>query len=208
MSQFFQIHPDNPQMRLIYQAADIVRKGGVLAYPTDSTYALGCALGNKSGMEIIRRIRKLDDKHNFSLMCKDLSEIAAYAKVDNAAYRTLKAHTPGPYTFILQASHDAPRRIFHSKRRTLGIRVPDHQIALTLLRELDEPLMSVTLRMPGDEYPLIDPRDIRDILENQLDLVIEGGYCGLEPTTVIDMLEGIPRVVREGRGPLDDFVAS
>ncbi len=203
MSQYFQIHPDNPQSRLIHQAAEIVRGGGVLAYPTDSTYALGCSLNSKGGVERIRRIRQLDDKHNFSVMCRDLSEIAAYARVDNATYRFLKAHTPGPYTFILQASHEVPRRILHTKRRAVGIRVPDNRIALELLAALSEPLMSVTLRMPGDEYPLIDPWEIRELLENQLDLVINGGFCGLEPTTVIDLVDGAPRLVRLGRGAVE-----
>ena len=207
MSQFFQIHPENPQHRLIQQAAGIVRKGGVIAYPTDSAYALGCRLGDKDALEQIRRIRQLDAKHNFTLMCKDLSEIATYAKVSNQAYRSLKAHSPGPYTFILTATNEVPRRILHRKRRTVGIRVPDNAIALALLQELDEPLLSVTLRMPGDEYPLMDPREIRDMLQSQVELVIDGGFCGIEATTVVDLLEDVPRVVREGRGSIDDFVA-
>jgi tRNA threonylcarbamoyl adenosine modification protein (Sua5/YciO/YrdC/YwlC family) len=207
MSQFFQIHPENPQHRLIQQAAGIVRKGGVIAYPTDSAYALGCRLGDKDALEQIRRIRQLDAKHNFTLMCKDLSEIATYAKVSNQAYRSLKAHSPGPYTFILTATNEVPRRILHRKRRTVGIRVPDNAIALALLQELDEPLLSVTLRMPGDEYPLMDPREIRDTLQSQVELVIDGGFCGIEATTVVDLLEDVPRVVREGRGSIDDFVA-
>ncbi len=207
MSQFFQIHPENPQHRLIQQAVDIVRKGGVIAYPTDSAYALGCQLGDKDALERIRRIRHLDAKHNFTLMCKDLSEIATYAKVSNQAYRSVKAHSPGPYTFILTATNEVPRRILHSKRRTVGIRIPDNAIALALLQELDEPLLSVTLRMPGDEYPLMDPWEIRDLLESQLELVIDGGYCGIEATTVVDLLEEVPRVIREGKGSIDDFVA-
>jgi tRNA threonylcarbamoyl adenosine modification protein (Sua5/YciO/YrdC/YwlC family) len=207
MSQFFQIHPENPQYRLIQQAVDIVRKGGVIAYPTDSAYALGCQLGDKDALERIRRIRQLDAKHNFTLMCKDLSEIATYAKVSNQAYRSVKAHSPGPYTFILTATNEVPRRILHSKRRTVGIRIPDNAIALALLQELDEPLLSVTLRMPGDEYPLMDPWEIRDLLESQLELVIDGGYCGIEATTVVDLLEDVPRVIREGKGSIDDFVA-
>jgi tRNA threonylcarbamoyl adenosine modification protein (Sua5/YciO/YrdC/YwlC family) len=207
MSQFFQIHPENPQYRLIQQAADIVRKGGVIAYPTDSAYALGCQLGDKDALERIRRIRQLDAKHNFTLMCKDLSEIATYAKVSNQAYRSVKAHSPGPYTFILTATNEVPRRILHSKRRSVGIRIPDNAIALALLQELDEPLLSVTLRMPGDEYPLMDPWEIRDLLESQLELVIDGGYCGIEATTVVDLLEEVPRVIREGKGNIDDFVA-
>jgi tRNA threonylcarbamoyl adenosine modification protein (Sua5/YciO/YrdC/YwlC family) len=207
MSQFFQIHPDNPQQRLIHQAADIVLKGGVIAYPTDSAYALGCRLGDKDALARIRRIRQLDEKHNFTLMCKDLSEIATYAKVNNQGYRSLKAHTPGPYTFILTATNEVPRRILHSKRRTVGIRVPDNAIALALLQAIDEPLLSVTLRMPGDDYPLMDPREIRDTLQSQVDLVIDGGFCGIEATTVVDLLEEMPVVVREGKGSIDDFVA-
>jgi tRNA threonylcarbamoyl adenosine modification protein (Sua5/YciO/YrdC/YwlC family) len=207
MSQFFQIHPENPQQRLIQQASEIVRKGGVIAYPTDSTYALGCRMGDKDALERIRRIRQLDARHNFTLICKDLSEIATYAKVSNQAYRSLKAHSPGPYTFILAATNEVPRRILHRKRRTVGIRVPDNAIALALLQELDEPLLSVTLRMPGDEYPLMDPREIRDMLQSQVELVIDGGFCGIEATTVVDLLEDVPRVVREGRGSIDDFVA-
>ncbi len=207
MSQFFQIHPENPQQRLIQQASEIVRKGGVIAYPTDSTYALGCRMGDKDALERIRRIRQLDARHNFTLMCKDLSEIATYAKVSNQAYRSLKAHSPGPYTFILAATNEVPRRILHRKRRTVGIRVPDNAIALALLQELDEPLLSVTLRMPGDEYPLMDPREIRDMLQSRVELVIDGGFCGIEATTVVDLLEDVPQVVREGRGSIDDFVA-
>ncbi len=205
MSQFFQVHPDNPQHRLIHQAADIVAGGGVIAYPTDSAYALGCQLADKTALERIRRIRKLDEKHNFTLMCKDLSEISTYAKVSNQAYRSLKAHTPGPYTFILPASNEVPRRIL-SKRRAVGIRVPDNAVALALLQELQHPLMSVTLRMPGDEYPLIDPWEIRDLLQAQVDLVIDGGYCGMEATTVVDLLEGAPAVLREGKGSVEDFL--
>lgn len=205
MSQFFQVHPDNPQHRLIHQAADIVAGGGVIAYPTDSAYALGCQLADKTALERIRRIRQLDEKHNFTLMCKDLSEISTYAKVSNQAYRSLKAHTPGPYTFILPASNEVPRRIL-SKRRAVGIRVPDNAVALALLQELQHPLMSVTLRMPGDEYPLIDPWEIRDLLQAQVDLVIDGGYCGMEATTVVDLLEGAPAVLREGKGSVEDFL--
>lgn len=205
MSQFFQVHPDNPQPRLIQQAADIVSGGGVIAYPTDSAYALGCQMADKSALERIRRIRQLDEKHNFTLMCKDLSEIATYAKVSNQAYRSLKAHTPGAYTFILPASNEVPRRIL-SKRRAVGIRVPDNNVALALLGELEQPLMSVTLRMPGDEYPLIDPWEIRDLLQSHVDLVIDGGYCGMEATTVVDLFEGAPQVLREGKGGVEDFV--
>lgn len=200
MSQFFQMHPDNPQPRLVRQAADIVRGGGVIVYPTDSAYALGCRLGDKSALDRIRRIRKLDDRHNFTLICRDLSEIAAYARVDNSVYRLLKHHTPGPYTFILRATSELPRRLLHPRRRTVGLRVPDNEIARALLNELREPLMSVTLIMPGDELPLIDPQAIRELLEHRLDLVIDGGYCGMEPSTVVDLVGAVPLLLRAGKG--------
>ena len=200
MSQFFQMHPDNPQPRLVRQAADIVRGGGVIVYPTDSAYALGCRLGDKSALDRIRRIRKLDDRHNFTLVCRDLSEIAAYARVDNSVYRLLKHHTPGPYTFILRATSELPRRLLHPRRRTVGLRVPDNEIARALLNELREPLMSVTLIMPGDELPLIDPQAIRELLEHRLDLVIDGGYCGMEPSTVVDLVGAVPLLLRAGQG--------
>lgn len=200
MSQFFQMHPDNPQPRLVRQAADIVRGGGVIVYPTDSAYALGCRLGDKSALDRIRRIRKLDDRHNFTLVCRDLSEIAAYARVDNSVYRLLKHHTPGPYTFILRATSELPRRLLHPKRRTVGLRVPDNEIARALLNDLREPLMSVTLIMPGDELPLIDPQAIRELLEHRLDLVIDGGYCGMEPSTVVDLVGAVPLLLRAGKG--------
>jgi len=200
MSQFFQIHPDNPQARLVRQAADIVRGGGVIAYPTDSAYALGCLIGEKSAVDRIRQIRRLDDRHNFTLVCRDLSEIATYARVDNTVYRLIKAHTPGPYTFILRATSEVPRRLMHPKRRTVGLRVPDNAVAQALLAELREPLMSVTLILPGDELPLIDPYDIRTELERQVDLVIDGGYCGMEATTVVDLADDVPMVLRAGKG--------
>jgi tRNA threonylcarbamoyl adenosine modification protein (Sua5/YciO/YrdC/YwlC family) len=203
MSQFFQIHPDNPQARLIQQAAGIIRKDGVIAYPTDSSYALGCHVGDKRGMERIRRIRNLDKKHNFTLVCSDLSEIAAYARVDNSVYRLLKSLTPGPYTFLLRATHEVPRRLQNPKRKTIGIRVPDHQITQLLVRELGEPIMSSTLILPGADMPENDPIEIREKLENEIDLVISGGYCGLEPTTVIDLVDGPPRIIRVGRGPVE-----
>jgi tRNA threonylcarbamoyl adenosine modification protein (Sua5/YciO/YrdC/YwlC family) len=207
LSQFFQIHPDNPQARLIRQAADIIRAGGVVAYPTDSAYALGCHIGDKNALDRIRRIRRLDDNHNFTLMCRDLSELASYAKVDNAAYRLLRNNTPGAYTFILEATSEVPRRLKHPKRKTIGLRVPENNIALELLADLGEPLMSVSLIMPGDEYPLIDPYDIRQLLEHEVDLVVDGGYCGMEMTTVIDLSQEVPRVIREGKGPLEPFLA-
>jgi tRNA threonylcarbamoyl adenosine modification protein (Sua5/YciO/YrdC/YwlC family) len=205
VSQFFQIHPDNPQARLIRQAVDIIREGGVVVYPTDSAYALGCHIGDKNALDRIRRIRQLDDRHNFTLVCRDLSEIAAYARVDNTTYRLLRQCTPGPYTFILRATSEVPRRLMHPKRKTVGLRVPDNAIALALLQDLGEPLMSVTLIMPGDEYPLIDPYDIRETLEHQVDLVIDGGYCGMEATTVVDLADEVSMVLRAGKGDLAPF---
>ena len=205
MSQFFQIHPENPQARLIKQAAEIVRGGGVIVYPTDSAYALGCHLEDKQAIDRIRSIRRLDDKHNFTLMCRDLSELSTYAKVDNTMYRTLKAHTPGPYTFILDATRDVPRRLMHPKRRSIGIRVPDNQIALDLLAELGEPMMSVTLILPNETEPMTDPWDIRDTLEHELDLVIDGGFCGFEPTSIIEFLGDEPNILRRGQGDVSEF---
>ena len=205
MSQFLTIHPENPQARLIRQAVDIIRAGGVVVYPTDSAYALGCHIGDKSALDRIRRIRRLDARHNFTLVCRDLSEIATYARVDNRVYRMLKSSTPGPYTFILRATSEVPRRLMHAKRKTVGLRVPDNAIALALLEDLDEPLMSVTLIMPGDEYPLIDPYDIRETLEHEVDLVIDGGYCGMEPTTVVDLADEVPLILRAGKGELAPF---
>lgn len=203
MSQFFQIHPVNPQQRLIHQAVEIIRHDGLVAYPTDSSYALGCHVGDKRGMERIRRIRGLDSRHNFTLMCRDLAEISTYAKVDNSAYRLLKSQTPGPFTFILRATGEVPRRLQNPKRKTIGIRVPDHPITLALLDELGEPLMSSTLILPGKDMPETDAHNIRKLLEHELDLVVDGGSCGLEPTTVVDMTGDIPVVVREGRGVIE-----
>ncbi len=207
MSQFFRIHPDNPQLRLIHQAVEIVRKGGVIAYPTDSAYALGCLSGDKKAIDMIRAIRRLDQHHNFTLVCRDLSELAVYARVNNSAYRLLRAATPGAYTFILPATREVPRRLVHPKRKTIGLRVPDNNICQALLAELGAPLMSSTLIMPGDEYPLTDPMEIREMLEHQLDLVIDGGFCGLEATTVINLEDEVPTIVREGRGDLALFAA-
>jgi tRNA threonylcarbamoyl adenosine modification protein (Sua5/YciO/YrdC/YwlC family) len=206
MSQYFEIHPETPQKRLIRRAVEILREGAVIAYPTDSSYALGCMIGDKNAMEVIRRIRRLDDKHNFTLMCRDLSQIATYAKVENAAFRLLKANTPGPYTFIFKATHEVPRRLQHPKRRTIGIRVPANPIAQALLEELGEPLMSSTLQLPGSAYPEVDPQEIRDRLEREIGLVIDGGGCRPEPTTVVDFTEGTPLLVREGLGPVEAFV--
>lgn len=206
MAQYFSIHPDNPQHRLIHQAVGIIHQGGIVAYPTDSSYALGCHVGDKSALERIRRIRELDDKHNFTLMCRDLSELASYAKIGNADYRTLKANTPGAYTFILQASKEVPRRLQNPKRKTIGLRVPDHAIVQALLAELGEPMMSVTLTLPRERLPLSDAHEIRERLEHDVDLVIDGGVCPLEPTTVVEMDKGVGTVVRIGQGDLSPFV--
>jgi tRNA threonylcarbamoyl adenosine modification protein (Sua5/YciO/YrdC/YwlC family) len=205
VSQFFAIHPETPQRRLVNQAIEILQRGGVIAYPTDSAYALGCVIGDKRSMERIRRIRKLDDDHNFTLVCRDLSELGTYARVDNTAYRMLRNATPGAYTFILEATNEVPRRLMHPKRKTVGLRVPDNAITQALLSALGEPLMSVTLILPGDEFPLTDPYDIRASLEHEVDLVIDGGYCGLEPTSVIDMTAEPPAIVRRGLGDVSDF---
>ena len=205
MSQFFQIHPVNPQARLITQAVAIVRAGGVIVYPTDSAYAIGCHLGDKAALERIRRIRKLDNDHNFTLVCRDLSELGTYARVNNSVFRLIRNHTPGPYTFILKATEEVPRRLLHPKRRTIGLRVPENRIALDLLEALGEPLMSVTLMLPGDELPMTDPELIRERLEREVDLVIDGGICGHEPTSVIDLADDIPVIVRQGRGDIAPF---
>lgn len=207
MSQFFRIHPENPQSRLVHQAGEIVNSGGVIAYPTDSAYALGCHIGDKRALEKIRQIRKLDKRHNFTLVCRDLSDLGIYARVSNSAYRLIRAATPGPYTFILPATREVPRRLVHPKRKTIGLRVPDNAICQALLAAVGEPIMSSTLQLPGDEYPLTDPDEIRDILEHQLDLVIDGGFCGLEATTVINMEDDVPVVVRQGRGETELFTA-
>ncbi len=205
MSQFFQIHPENPQQRLINQAVEIINKGGVIVYPTDCAYALGCHLGDKSALEKIKRIRKLDDKHNFTLVCRDLSEIGTYAKVNNSDYRLLKSHTPGAYTFILNATTEVPRRLLHPKRRTIGLRIPENTIALHLMEALGEPIMSTSLIMPGEDLPLTDPYEIRDLLQHDVDLVIDGGYCGMEATSVISLVNDAPEIVREGAGDVSDF---
>ncbi|MDC7708815.1 L-threonylcarbamoyladenylate synthase [Vogesella indigofera] len=199
MSQFFMIHPETPQARLIREAAKIIREGGVVVYPTDSCYALGCHLGDKKAMERLLAIRQLDLKHHLTLVCADLSALANYARVDNAQFRQLKAATPGSFTFILQASREVPKRTLHPKRATIGLRVPDHPVTLALLAELGEPILSCTLLLPGDAEALTDPYEIRERLEHLVDLVIDGGWCGLEPTTVIDMTDGI-ELIRRGKG--------
>jgi tRNA threonylcarbamoyl adenosine modification protein (Sua5/YciO/YrdC/YwlC family) len=205
MAQFFKIHPDNPQMRLIRRAAEILREGGVLVYPTDSSYAIGCCIGDKAAMQRLRRIRQLDDRHNLTLVCRDLSEIASYAKIGNQSYRLLRNLTPGPFTFIHKATKQVPRRLQHPRRKTIGIRVPGNKIAQALLGELGEPIMSSTLILPGDALPLTDPQEIRRILDHAVDLVIDGGYCGLEATTVVDMVDDVPTIVRVGKGDVSLF---
>lgn len=207
MGQFFQIHPETPQPRLVRQAVALLREGAVIVYPTDSAYAFGCQIGEKKALDRIRDLRRLGPDHNFTLMCRDLSEIGTYARVDNAAYRLLKSLTPGPYTFILPATREVPRRLQHPKRKSIGIRVPEHPIAQALLDELGEPLMSSTLILPGEEMPLVDPQDIRERLQNQVDLIIDGGLCGVEPTTVVDLEGAAPRVLREGKGDTAPFSA-
>jgi len=206
MAQYFEIDPRHPQPRLIARTAEIVRGGGVIAYPTDSCYALGCHVGDKDAMLRLRRIRRVDERHHFTLMCRDLSEIGAYARVDNARYRLLKALTPGSYTFILEATRELPRRLLHPRRRTIGLRVPDHPVAQALLAALGEPLLSSTLVLPGDELPLNDGREIRRRLEHDVDLVLDGGSCGTEPTTVVDLTGPAARILREGKGPTAPLV--
>tara|TARA_R110002072_G_scaffold24747_3_gene83699 strand:+ start:41630 stop:42250 length:621 start_codon:yes stop_codon:yes gene_type:complete len=205
MSQFFQIHPENPQARLIKQSVEIIEKGGVVAYPTDSAYALGCHLGDKRAADKIRQIRRLNEKHNFTLICRDLSDIALYAKLDNSQYRQIKAHTPGPYTFILDATSEVPRRLMNPKRRQIGIRIPNNLIALALLEELGQPIMSTTLILPGDDVPMTDPYEIRSMLEHTLDLVIDGGFCGFEPSSVVDLSTEQASIIRRGCGDVSAF---
>ena len=205
MAQFFTVHPDNPQPRLIKQAAEIVRGGGVIVYPTDSCYALGCHLGDKAAVERIRAIRQIDARHHFALVCRDLAEIAIYAKVDNRQFRLLKAATPGSYTFILQATREVPKRLQHPRRKTIGLRVPDHEVVRALLAELDEPLLSSTLLLPGEDRPLNDAQEIRERLEHQVDLILDGGSCGIEPTTVVNVTGESPVITRVGRGSVALF---
>ena len=205
MAQFFDIHPDNPQPRLIRRAVDILLEGGVIVYPTDSSYALGCQIGAKEAMERIRRLRKLDEKHNFTLVCRDLSEITTYAKIDNQGFRLLKSLTPGAYTFIFEGTREVPRRLMHPKRKTIGIRVPDHPICRDLLGALDQPILSTTLILPGDELPLTDPYEMRDLIGQQVDLIIDGGFCGFEPTTMVDMSGETPVLIRVGKGDPGQF---
>lgn len=205
MSQFFYIHPDNPQQRLIKQACEIINDGHVIVYPTDSGYSIGCQLDNKAALEQLCRVRQIDKNHNFTLMCRDMSELSVYARVDNQAFRTIKNNTPGPYTFILKATKDVPKRVQNPKKKTIGIRVPDNNIALALLEELGAPLMSSTLILPGNDSAETDPEEIRDRLEKQVGLIIHGGYLGEQPTTVIDMSEGEPELIRAGSGDASVF---
>ncbi len=205
MSQFFSIHPDNPNPRLIRQAVEVLRGGGIVVYPTDSCYALGCHLDDKDAVARIRQIRRLDEHHHMTLMCRDLSEISRYARVDNVKFRLLKARTPGSYTFILEATKEVPRRLQHPKRSTIGMRIPDHPVALALLEELGEPLLSSTLILPDEVAPLNDAGQIRDALEKQVDLVIDGGAVGIEFTTVIDLTGDVPVLVRLGKGNVAPF---
>lgn len=204
MAEYLRIHPKNPQPRLIRQAAEIVRDGGVIAYPTDSCYALGAAAGNKAGLERICRIRELKQDHPFTLICRDLSESTHYAVVDTPMYRLLRACTPGPYAFLLPASREVPRRLM-DKRRVIGMRVPDHAIALALLEELNAPMMTSSLIPPGETMALTDPQEIQERFGHQLDAVVDGGYCSAEPTTIVDLTEDSPRVIRRGKGDPSPF---
>jgi tRNA threonylcarbamoyl adenosine modification protein (Sua5/YciO/YrdC/YwlC family) len=204
-SRLIEIHPKDPQPRLIKQTVGIIREGGIVVYPTDSCYALGCHIGDKTAMERISRIRETDKHHHFTLVCRDLSEIARYARVNNQQYRTLKAFTPGPYTFILQATKETPKRLQNPRRRTIGIRVPDHRIPQLILDELREPMMSSTLHLPGDELPLTDAQEIQERLYHVVDAVIDGGNCGLEPTSVIDLEGPAPLIARRGKGDVSAF---
>tara|TARA_R110002072_G_scaffold4663_1_gene32308 strand:+ start:40407 stop:41027 length:621 start_codon:yes stop_codon:yes gene_type:complete len=205
MAQTLEIHPQNPEPRLIRQAADILLSGGVIIYPTDSTYALACHIGDKNALEKIRRIRQLSDRHNFTLMCRDLSEISSYARVSNSAYRLLKAYTPGPYTFILAATAEVPRRLMHPKRKTIGLRIPDHPVSLALLEAVGEPVMSTSLILPDEEHPLSEIYEIEEKMGKLVDLIIESGACGIEPSTVIDLVDGVPQVIRVGKGDPEPF---
>ena len=205
MAQFFSIHPENPQPRLIRRTVEIVRAGGVIVYPTDSCYALGCRLGDKAAMERLRAIRQVGARHHFALVCRDLAELAVYARVDNRQFRLLKRATPGCYTFILKATREVPKRLLHPSRKTIGLRVPDHRVVHALLAELGEPLLSSTLLLPGDELPLNDAREIRDRLEHEVDLVLDSGSCGITPTTVVDLTGEVPVITRQGKGSIAPF---
>ena len=206
MSQFFRIHPETPQARLIQQAVGVIRSGAVVVYPTDSAYALGCHIGDKAALDRICRIRNLDAKHSFTLICRDLSEVGKFATFDTPVFRLLRANTPDAYTFILRATQEVPRRLMHPKRKTIGVRIPNHSITQALLAELNEPMLTTTLILPGRDQPMTDPAEIRNRLEQEVDLVIDGGFGGLVPTTMIDFIEGVPRVLREGKGNVTPFL--
>ena len=203
MAQYFEVHPDNPQQRLLRQAVAMLEKGGVLAVPTDSSYALVCHLDDKAAVDRLRRLRGVDDKHHLTLLCRDLSELANYARVDNQQFRLLKSATPGPYTFILEASKEVPRRLSHPARRTIGLRVPEHRVLQALLALHTEPLLATTLIAPGATKPLNDAQEILTRFQNQIDAVIDAGACALEPTTIIDLSAGEPALIRQGRGTLE-----
>ena len=203
MSQYFVIHASHPQQRLLSRAAGILEKGGLVVYPTDTTYALGCHIGDKAALDRIRQVRRLDKQHHFTLTCRDLSEVSAYARVDNANYRVRRRLTPGPFTFLLQASREVPRRLVHPRRRTIGLRIPGNAVARELLENLGQPMMTTTMRLPGHDTALTDAQEIRDVLENAVDLIIDGGSCGVVPTTVVDLTGEAPLVTRQGLGVLD-----
>ena len=207
MSQLLQIHGDNPQERLIVKASGIIQQGGVIVYPTDTSYAIGCHLGDKKAVERIRQLRMLDAKHDFTLLCEDLKQIASYARVDNQAYRILKSHTPGPYTFILKATKEVPKMLMHPKKKTIGIRVPGNNIIQAVLHSLGEPILTSTLILPGDDYPMTDPYDIQQTLGASLDLIIDGGYCGMDETSLISLVDDNIEVLRQGAGPVEAFLA-
>ena len=200
MAQYFEIHPENPQLRLINRAVEIIRDGGVIVYPTDSSYAIACHIGDKQSLDKIRRIRQLDDKHNFTLICKDLTQVSNFAKIGNDAYRLIKSLIPGPFTFVMKATREVPRRLQHPKRKTIGVRIPDHPVAQRLVEQLDEPLFSSTLVLPGDEEPITDPFEVRERLEHELDLVIDAGIIEYAPTTIIVFADNGPEIVRQGKG--------
>lgn len=206
MAQFFSIHPRDPQPRLVSKAVDMLHTGALIVYPTDSLYALGCSMDDKDALERMRDIRKIDERHHLTLMCRDLSEIGTYARMDNATYRRVRSCTPGSYVFILQANRELPRRMLHANRKTIGVRIPDHVIAQALLAQLGAPLISTSLLLPGDEEPLQEPEEIRERLEHVVDLVIDGGRCGSEPTTVVDLTGATPVIVRRGKGPIEPFL--
>jgi tRNA threonylcarbamoyl adenosine modification protein (Sua5/YciO/YrdC/YwlC family) len=205
MTEYYKIHHDNPQLRLVQKSVQLLRDGGLVAYPTDSGYALGCHLGDKSAHDRLCRIRQVGDEHNFTLICRDLSEVSAYAVFDTPVYRLLKSHTPGPFTFILRATKEVPRRLIHPKRKTIGLRVPDHAIVQAILGELREPMLSTTLILPRDELPMADPFEIRKRLENQIELVIDGGWCGADPTSVVNLMDYPYRILRRGKGDVAAF---